>query len=182
MAETYTEGRRIYIKTKYGEACVGLLKQAGAHWDSTHKAWWVSIAKKSEVEKILHAEPEQLEEAQKRETKRQLERDRNNILGRAKYDGTSYYVVAHGENSRGDWVKLLFRDGSKTFYKAAADVEITKEYEKPTTLAKLQAFAESLQAEKDESLPFIEECWECGAQYRTYGNVWDMNMSCRRCG
>lgn len=28
----------------------------------------------------------------------------------------------------------------------------------------------------------VEECWECGATYATYGNVEAGNMGCRRCG
>lgn len=27
----------------------------------------------------------------------------------------------------------------------------------------------------------VEECWECGASYTSYGNVEDGNMCCRRC-
>jgi hypothetical protein len=27
----------------------------------------------------------------------------------------------------------------------------------------------------------VEECLECGATYRTAGNVWDSGMCCRRC-
>ncbi len=27
----------------------------------------------------------------------------------------------------------------------------------------------------------VEECWECGARYTTYGNVEAGNMGCRRC-
>jgi hypothetical protein len=34
---------------------------------------------------------------------------------------------------------------------------------------------------KDELTKVLEECWECGAQYSTYGNVEGGNMSCIRC-
>jgi hypothetical protein len=34
----------------------------------------------------------------------------------------------------------------------------------------------------DALTKIVEECWECGAQYTTYGNVESGNMSCRRCG
>jgi hypothetical protein len=34
---------------------------------------------------------------------------------------------------------------------------------------------------RDDLTQFVEECWECGARYKTYGNVDFGNMGCRRC-
>lgn len=186
MATITTKGRRIYIKTAYGEPVVAALKNLGAKWDAERREWWTGAAKREAVEAIINAPAEEHAETAARKASDDLRRDQNNILGRAVIDGTTYYVVAHGENARGDWVKLMFRDGSKTFFKAAGDVEITKEYQRPQSLARLQEFAENLrlerELERDESAPYVESCMECGASYKTFGNVWDDGMSCRRCG
>lgn len=40
----------------------------------------------------------------------------------------------------------------------------------------------SLNSKDEVSDTIVEECWECGAQYTTYGNVEVGNMSCKRCG
>ena len=173
-------GRSIHVQTVYGEPIVERLRNdLAAKWDATTKTWKISKSKAVALDALIHDlggnSPEALNAAR-------LAKDCENILGRASFGGKSYYLVGEGANERGARVKLLFRDGSQTFFKPAVEVEITKKYQKPTTLARLQAFAEKLKAEEDESLPFVEECWECGAQYRTHGNVEDGNMGCRRCG
>ncbi len=179
MATITTEGRRVYIQTKYGESCVGALKQLGAHWDAERKAWWLSAAKREAVERIVATSAPVSPEVA--ETER-LKRDCANIIGTARFEGRSYYLVGEGTNSHGQWFRLMFRDDSKAFFKAAGEVEITKRYAKPMTLAKLQEFAEKLKVENDPNAPILEECWECGAQYKTTGNVDSDRMGCRRCG
>ncbi|MCP9496094.1 MAG: hypothetical protein MSG64_16725 [Pyrinomonadaceae bacterium MAG19_C2-C3] len=122
MATIRIEGRRVYIKTAYGEACVAALKSLGAKWDGDRREWWVGTGKRAAVEAIVSAPAEEYAEAAARKASDDLRRDQNNILARAKYDAQTYYVVAHGENERGAWVKLMFRDGSKTFFKSAGNV------------------------------------------------------------
>jgi len=154
MATWTIEGRRIWIKTQYGEKCISALKSLGAHWDGDRKCWWISSAKQSAVEQIVNSSDsgKLTEDA---ETAR-LRRDQQNILGRVEYNGHSYYLVGHGSNDRGEWVRLLFRDGSKTFFKSLAEVQITKTYQKPQTLKDLQEYAER---RKREAQTGICECW-----------------------
>lgn len=182
MATITIEGRRVYIFTEYGEACVVALKSLGARWDKERRAWWTGITKRADVERIISTPPEKLARAAAWDKVQELQRDGNNLLGRGRYRDAPYYYVARGRNDRGEWLKLLSMDGTRSFFANAAEVEIVKEYRRPQTLEGLRAFAEKLKAEEDESLPVVEECWECGAVYRTYGNVEEGNMSCRRCG
>jgi len=180
MAKISTEKRRLYIETAYGEPCVEALKDIGARWDADRRAWWVGVGKRERVEEILSQVGASDVEAGR------LAKDRENILGRATFGGHSYYVVGRGTNERGDWVRLMFRDGSKSFFKSLADVEVTKIYQRPTTLERLREFAEQMRVEReleaDPTAPYVESCDECGASYKTEGNVWDEGMSCRRCG
>lgn len=153
MATMTVEGRRIYIKTQYGEACVAQIKALGAHWDGDRRAWWITSAKRADVERIIQA-PGADKMAGDVEDQR-LKRDQNNILGRATYDDQVYYLVGQGQGERGPWVRLMFCDGSKTFFKNAGEVEIIKTYQKPQTLKGLQEFAER---KKREAATGVCEC------------------------
>jgi hypothetical protein len=155
MATMTIEGRRCWIKTAFGESCVPALQALGVHWNDERKAWWITSAKRAAVEEIINrAGASKLNERAKAEL---LERDRNNILGRAKYEGNTYYLVGRGTNTRGEWIRLMFRDGTKTFFaREPAKVEITKLYEEPRTLKGLQEYAARM---KREAAGGPCECW-----------------------
>lgn len=172
-------GSRLYV-TGTPFALKDSLKAAGCHWDTDRRAWWIGATKRNKIEHLI-AQPIASASEEEQQAER-LKHDQQNILGTAKFNSKSYYLVGSGTSARGEWVRLLFRDGSQTFFKPSSEVEIVKRYAKPTTLAKLQAFAEKLKIENDPSAAIVEECWECGAQYKTFGNVESGNMGCRRCG
>lgn len=153
---TETIGQRIYL-TGNTYAVKDALKAAGCHWDGERRQWWIGAAKREKIANLI-AQP--LPVAQDVEASR-LEHDRNNILGRAEYDDHSYYLVGRGENERGAWVRLMFRDGSKTFFKPATEVTITKTYQRPQTLKGLQEYAERLKREQETG---VCECW-CHSSY-----------------
>ncbi len=181
MTNMNVEGRRIYIKTRFGSPLDLQLKSLGATWDKARRSLWIGVQKRAKVEALLAVEPSPADQEAARLAA--LERDHQHLIGSAKYKGQSYYLVAKGDNDRGPWFKLLFRDGSRSFFATSpSDVEVVKIYQKPRTLAQMQEFAEKLKTENDESLPFVEHCDECGASYRTYGNVSSTGMECRRCG
>jgi hypothetical protein len=143
--ELVERGARLYVA---GDtyAIKDRLKEAGCHWDGERRQWWIGKGKRKEIEALLDAPPPSKAEV----AARRLEQDRNHITGRASFNGHDYYVVGDGHNERGGWVRLMFRDGSKTFYKDVSEVEITKSYEKPRTLAALQEFARQMREGNDE--------------------------------
>jgi|SRR5580700_6518147 hypothetical protein len=101
-----------------------------------------------------------------------LERDRNNVLGRAQYKGRGYYLVGQGSSQHGPWCRLMFRDGSKTFFANASLVEITATYQQARTLSGLQKYAEEAReaAAEDRGIRSRNGC-ECDCQ--------DCNGHCR---
>lgn len=138
------EGRRSYI--------VGStypfrdqLRAAGAHWDAERRAWW--IGGKADVAEALASRLQDAlptESASPSATDRATEmlaRDRAHILGRATYHEKNYYYVGSGRSDKGEWVRLLFLDGSRTFFADAAEVEIEHTYERSKTLAELRDYA-----------------------------------------
>ncbi len=181
MSTLTVKGRRIYVTATTGSPLDGALRELGAKWDSQERALWVGTAKRARVEELLAAPAEELAAAASRHARRELERDQSAVIGSAVYRGQTYYVIRAGESARGAWVKLLFRDGAKSFFVDAKEVEIQKEYRRPVSFAQLRQFIEEQQIERDPTAAVVEECDECGAEYRTYGNVWDGGMSCRRC-
>lgn len=148
---TQQVGQRIYIAGNT-YAVKDALKAAGCHWDGERRQWWIGAAKRDKIAGLL-ALP--LPASQDVEAER-LRRDRENILGTAKYAGKTYYLVGRGESERGEWVRLMFRDGSKTFFKPASEVEITKTYRRAQTLAGLHEYAER---RKREAAGGPCECW-----------------------
>jgi hypothetical protein len=141
------EGKRIYVVGNTYPLRAAL-KQLGARWDPERAAWWAGVTKREAIEALLRANPnptEQRDEAQR--SQERLERDRDNILGRAEYKGKSYYFVGEGVSSRGPWIRLMFRDGSKTFFASADDVTISARYRRPQTLVGLQEYAARMKRE-----------------------------------
>lgn len=149
--QTETVGQRVYV-TGNTYAIKDALRAAGCHWDGDRRAWWIGAKKRAAVDHLLNAP---LPAAEDVEAAR-LKRDRDNILGTAKYDGKTYYVVGRGTNDRGEWVRLMFRDGRKTFFKPLAEVEIVKTYRRAQTLEGLQEFAERRKREQETG---VCECW-----------------------
>jgi hypothetical protein len=141
------EGRRSYI---LGEtfALKGALKEAGAHWDSERRAWWMGSHADATALLGRLMDPEVAQELKADQDAERLDRDRGNILGTATKDGNSYYLVGEGRSSKGDWIRLLYRDGSKTFFADRETVQITKRYRGAVSLRKLQAFAEEKKVER----------------------------------
>lgn len=138
MIEIQIDGRRAYVVGQTFNLR-NQLREAGCHWDTERRAWWISATKQEVVAQVLAATPPRSDEERQAEL---LERDRNNILGRAEYNGKAYYLVGQGESpTRGAWVRLLFRDGSKTFFKSSAEVQITHLYQRPQTLDALREYA-----------------------------------------
>ncbi len=133
------EGRRSYFVGQTF-AVKDALRNAGAHWDADKRAWW--IGSKDEAAALvqqLAAVAPKTEEQKKAEM---LESDRSNIIGTATKDGKSYYLVGEGIGSRGPWVRLMFRDGSQTFFASRSDVKITKHYQRAQSLEGLRRYAE----------------------------------------
>lgn len=130
----HPEGARIYL---HGDtyAVREAIKAAGAHWDADARAWWIGAKKRAEIERVIgSAKPSAAQEDDR------LRRDRDNIQGTARYQGHSYFVCWSGRTSRGtEAYRLLFRDGSKTFWADAADVQPNKAFRRPVTLAMLQS-------------------------------------------
>ena len=132
-------GRRYYVKGKGTYAAKDTLKAQGLSWDSREKAWWTG--KKEVAQKALEAA---LKGSSSSEEGKPSRTDTNRILGKAEYKGKSYYIVWSARTSRGtDAFRLLFMDGTKTFWAGARDVRATKTYRKPRTLRELQEYAQA---------------------------------------
>ncbi len=129
---TRRAGRRTYFDGDTFSARKSL-RDAGAHWDPAERAWWVGDDAKA---RALVAEVVTTDPADAR-----LECDRGHILGRATYHDRSYYLVGEGESERGEWVRLMFTDGSKTFFTQRSEIEIVKIYRSMMSLADLREFA-----------------------------------------
>jgi hypothetical protein len=169
--QTTRVGSRTYIEGQT-YAAREMLRAAGAHWDADRKAWWLGDHERALA---LAAKVAQMSD------KERLELDRENILGRASYNGHSYYVVGRGSNAKGDWVRLMFRDGSRVFFKDACEVRIEKLYEYTRTLRDLQRYA---QAMRGKEMREERECSAC-ARYCTCGTgtfCSHHHDGCEQCG
>lgn len=172
---------RVYVKTRYGEVAVKKLKELGAHWDPETKCWWVGRASLQKVEKLLEETQSQTTEqdvSKRNEIEaEQLKRDREALLGTVEYKDRTYFLVKEGISNRGPYVKLMFRDGSKTFFVDAEKVKIKKRFARPTPLRLLQERRQSsfMQNKKGQSEEHLYErnipteewkvCWECGRSF-----------------
>ena len=146
------EGRRTYIS---GDTRIyrNELKEAGAHWDPEKVAWWIGSHAVAEALVARLCTPEKTEAVKAETEARMLERDKAAILGRAKYQEKTYYLVGEGfSESRGRWCRLLFRDGSKTFFADASKVTILKRYEREMSLSRLQEYADEQKSGKGKDV------------------------------
>lgn len=144
------------------------LQELGGQWRPERKFWSLPVSKYDAVMRLIAergAKPDP-------ET---VDPHAEVLLGRAKYKGRSYYVLAHGTNQQGEeFAKLCFRNGSRIFWvpkKNIGELEITKMYSTPKSIAALRAYSEQRRAEEAEEsekaaardLFTGDDCAECGA-------------------
>lgn len=150
------EGRRLYIKTQYGDPCVPALKKLGAHWEPQTKRWWISTSKREDVEEIIRATADKPNTA-----------DANieiMVLGKAKYKGRNYYVRWAGQTKNGDYkARLCSLDGKLDFWVNAArphefsidgngDIAaITKTYQEAMSLDSIRRYIERLKTAQENN-------------------------------
>lgn len=165
--------RRVYIKTRYGEPVVEKLKDLGAHWDPSTKMWWVGKRLLHKVHDLCKDEVNAQTTKNNKIDTEQLKRDREAILGTAEYKGRTYFFVKEGVSTRGPYVRLMFRDGSKTFFADASAVKIKKRFARPTPLSLISEGKPNhthRHTEQDAEQIFLQPeewkiCWECGRQF-----------------
>lgn len=126
--------RRLYFKNA-PFAVKDRLKSFGASWDAEQRAWYVGLQKKSQAEQFV----QELQSAPEEETLGEAE---VRIVGRATYQGQSYYVLWHGEREGEPIARLSTRDGKRLFWAKGSELSIDKLYRKPTSISALKAFVE----------------------------------------
>lgn len=169
-ARLYVRGNTFPVKDRLRAIGCHVVKNDAGQWET-----WIGKGKRAELEKAIAASASAGADDM-------LKRDRENIIGRARYDGHDYYLVGEGSNDRGAWVRLLFRDGSKTFFKPRADVEITRRYDRAQTLDGLRAYAERMRKNPQSA----DEC-RCSCHRRSdctcaQGFCGFHHDGCDRCG
>lgn len=143
------EGRRVYIQTRYGDPCVLALKRLGAHWEPQTKRWWLTSAKKAEVEAAVAASAGKPNEA---DAEREV-----TVVGKARYKGRNYYVRWVGQCKSGEHkARLCSLDGKIDFWAKAAQpheysvtgdgdvARITKTYQEARSLDSIRRYIERL--------------------------------------
>ncbi len=137
------EGRRVYIQTRYGDPCVPALKRLGAHWEPQTKRWWLTSAKKAEVEAAVAASAGKTSKA---DDNRDADPE---VIGKAAYKGRSYYVRWAGTCKTGTAkFHLCTLDGKIDFWADAALARWEKRYEESRTLSSIRRFVEERKAEE----------------------------------
>lgn len=134
-------GRRLYVAGN-SFPIKDQLKSIGCKWDGETKQWWIGTAKRAELEAVINNAGTTQEQAAESVM----------VTGRATYKGKSYYVVWDGNSRKtGEYCcKLCFRDGSKEFWAKEMDqLKITKRYNKPQSIADLQAYAKDYQQARE---------------------------------
>lgn len=147
------EGRRVYVALPYGHPAKDAIKSLGAHWDPTSKCWWLTSAKRAEVEALLQREgagfdlrkPEdrairadQLEEqgrtqeaAELRKPAPQQDAHEIRLTGKGEYKGKTYYLGSRTRDGRR--VRCLTLPGADgrylDFWADADQVRVVKTYQ-----------------------------------------------------
>jgi hypothetical protein len=151
-----SEGRRHYlVGNTY--PIKDAIRAAGCKWDADRKSWWTGKRETAEAlaAKLSGGAGGDAAPGSERPT-REAPGEEAVVAGRAIYKGKSYYVAGRIERGRthyddrvsrvesrdGSRVLLLFRDGSSQFWAARAELQITKSYDRPQTIARLKRFAE----------------------------------------
>lgn len=151
------------------------LWERGADWDPEAKVWWIG-GKRTEAETILAQALEPVRRAERRRVQHArkadagVDLDAKIIVGRAKYKGKFYYVLVAPTRFDDGAVacKLVFRDGSRTFWAREA-VEILREYREPTSINSLRAFAAEVRRRPAPGAQY--DCEECGETVLTGAGV-----------
>jgi hypothetical protein len=119
------EGRRVYV---LGDTfpIKNAIKEAGGHWDSDRKAWWIGAAKRPVIEAAIGSAPVPQATAERREEKAG---DETEVRGKVKYKGKTYFVIWAGETKKGRACKLTTFDGSCVFWANESEVEWVKTYQ-----------------------------------------------------
>jgi len=173
------QGRRHYLTgLPYGAR--NLAKEAGCNWDPQAKAWWTG--KRDVAECVAAAATSVATANHAAAIGESISRDAREIIGRAEYEGKTYYLLAYGQSrSTGkDYAKLAFRDGSRVFWaKDAAKVRVLRTYREKTSIAALQAYAERRRAEDagERECPMCARFCTCGTSFCVHHHD-----GCDRCG
>lgn len=105
--------------------------------------------------------------------------DSTKVVGRATYKGKpGYLVLWMGTTSRGEAVKLAFRDGSKVFWADRANVQIDKRYDEngyygPMTFGRIKQFVAKM---KDTPAEERGKCESCGRWNGNHTSDCDMQF------
>lgn len=151
-----TQGRRHYLRGNTF-AIKDTLRAAGAKWDPEAKAWWTG--KRETAEQFVGpsaGNPTPASPTSDRGDSQPTVGQDTIVAARATYKGSAYYVVGRVVRGRTHWddrvsavetrdgakVLLSFRDGSKSFWAARADVQVSNSYDRPQTIGRLSRFAE----------------------------------------
>jgi hypothetical protein len=171
-------GSRIYLR---GDTypVKDRIKSMGGHWDPDERAWWVGKAKLSDAQAFCGSGQGSTTTTVQSDTVT----DETVIRGKATYKGRAGYLVLWtGTTSRGEAVKLAFRDGSKVFWADRAEVQIDKTYqdhdwrgrrEPGMTFGRLNRLAAQYKQARANG---IEPCDKCGGIHQ------DTDRTCYMCG
>ena len=158
------ENRRIYIVgNTYNMK--DAIKSIGGHWDADRKQWYVGSSKLADAEKLIGSKT----------AARAQNVVEEKALGTAKYKGHTYFVLWYGRTKSGDNAfRLAFRDGSKSFWAEASEVQWGKQFRRAVTIRRL------LENTPRKDCPVCARNFASGrwAPYSGYGDYDD----CPRCG
>lgn len=181
------EGRRCYVTTQYGHPCIAKLKSLGAHWEPESKRWWISSAKKADVERVISSTNEQ--------STPNVASEDIKVIGKAKYKGRNYYVRWVGNCKDGSYkARLCTLDGKIDFWAAASQdwnytgndliAKVIKTFEESRSLSSIRRYVESLKKQESQgnSKP-DEECYLRGEEWLVKGCSACANLGrmCKTC-
>lgn len=151
------------------------IKALGGHWDGDRKAWWVGTAKASEAEALVAQLAGNGSATATAATPKVS--DDSKLVGKAKYQGRTYYVLWMGRCSSGaEKAHLTVLDGSIDFWADLSACEILKTYQprevrngfygrgthtEYTTLGSIRRFIEQ-QREGERTGNICAECGKAG--------------------
>jgi hypothetical protein len=162
------EGKRVYVLGNTFPI-KSAIKDCGGHWDGDKKAWWIGAKKKEELQRVINgAKPEAQE---RRET---------TVMGKADYNGHSYYIAWMGMTKHGESARLVSLDEKLDFWKPVSEIRITKTYQRREsnnfygrkqdlgypTLSGIRNFIEKKRSEEKSGVQEeTKRCWECGCSF-----------------
>lgn len=138
------QGRRFYLR---GDtyAVRGQIRAAGAKWDADTRCWYTGVKATADaiVERMSGA-------TTTAERPSESLTPSSEIIGKATYKGREYLLIWEGNTRRGPAAKLAFADGSKVFWASQGEYAVSKHYERPITLAKLNRLREEYKSQREE--------------------------------